>query len=213
MKSPSLIVVILFSWISNFFKLSIVCRAPVGTRFNSLPPMFKRLSFLRTEYNNNDDNNTNMIRLSRVRVKAQKERCIVIMIIYIVRALNCYYFSVPANALGSMFVRRFSYNVSISSVLIPSKAFAWMAEILLWFKLNISNRSKLFSAGVGTLLNEFWDRSSWVSAFPKKQRVYYYYYYYIVLRSNDRDVPPAQVRFRTAKSSVYAKPCRWYIEV
>lgn len=42
-------VVILFSWISNFFKLSIVCRALVGTRFNSLPPMFKRLSFLRTK--------------------------------------------------------------------------------------------------------------------------------------------------------------------
>lgn len=84
------------------------------------------------------------------------------------------YFSVPANAFGSMLVSRFSYRVSISSVLMPSKAFAWMAPILLWFRLNISSRSRLFSAGVGTLLSEFCDRSSWVRAFPANTPYYRY---------------------------------------
>lgn len=146
MKSPSLIDVILFSWISNFFKLSIVCRAPVGTRLNSLPPMFNRFSFLWIDLNYINKWNA------------------------IDKKLLWNYFSVPANALASMFVSLFSYNVNISSVLIPSKAFAWIALILLWFKLNISNRSRLFNAGVGTLLNEFWDRSNWVSAFPFRHK-------------------------------------------
>lgn len=45
-KSPSLITRILFSCISNFFKLSNIERARCGTDVKSLPPKFKRFSFL-----------------------------------------------------------------------------------------------------------------------------------------------------------------------
>jgi len=76
-----------------------------------------------------------------------------------------------------MFVRRFSYKVSISNVLIPSKAFAWMALILLWFRLKINSLSKLFSAGVGTLISEFWDKSNCVRAFPLETQHKYVIYY------------------------------------
>lgn len=45
-KSPSLIIRILFSWISSFFKLSNIDKDFCGTAVNSLPPKFKRLSRL-----------------------------------------------------------------------------------------------------------------------------------------------------------------------
>lgn len=146
-KSPSLMLRILFSWISSFLRLSKMDNDRCGTDVNSLPPRLRRFSFL--SENNNVKNDIHSRFLFGVRHQT--------------------YFSKPRKASGSMTLILFSYKVRISNVSSPSNARLWICDMRLWFKLRISKWCKFLIAFDGAFCNWFCDTSSWVSPFPARR--------------------------------------------